>query len=73
MFPILRNIKNNEAYKFLGENRFQNLRTGIIGEVSDEMARKVFKFNIQATEIINEYPQIEELIKRLNLRFDNIN
>lgn len=73
MFPILRNIKNNEAYKFLGGNKFQNLRTGIIGEVSDEMARKVFKFNIEATEMINEYSQIEELIKRLNLRFDNAN
>lgn len=68
MKPILRNISNNEAYEFLGGNGYRNLRTGKEGEVPEEKAKNVFKFNIEATELINEYPLIETMIKQLNLR-----
>lgn len=70
MKPILRNINNNEAYEFLGGNKYRNLRTGKEGEVPEEKAKDVFKFNIEATEIINEYPEVENLIRTLNLKFD---
>jgi len=70
MRPIVRNIQNNDAYEFLGGNKFKNLRTGKEGEVAEEKAKDVFKFNIEATEMINEFPIIETMIKNLNLKFN---
>ena len=71
MKPIVRNIQNNDLYFYEGENKFRNIRTGKSGVVDDEAARRVFKINIEATEIINEYPIIEKMIKTLSLKFDN--
>jgi hypothetical protein len=71
MKPVCRNIQNNDAYEYLGENKFKNIRTGNEGVVSDEAARKVFRFNVEATQMINDFPIIEEMIKVLNLKFDN--
>lgn len=70
MRPMLRNIQNNDIYEFLGGNRFRNLRTAKEGDVDEEKAKDVFKFNLEATELINEFPIIETMIKELNLKFD---
>lgn len=67
---MLRNIQNNDIYEFLGGNRFRNLRTAKEGDVDEEKAKDVFKFNLEATELINEFPIIETMIKELNLKFD---
>jgi hypothetical protein len=69
---ICRNIQNNDLYRFLGGNRFRNLRTGKEGEVSDELAQSTLKINLEATALINENQLLEEMIKVLNLKFDNI-
>lgn len=69
--PIVRNIQNNDLYRYLGGNKFRNLRTGKEGIIDDELAQKVFKINLEATELINENPIIEEIIKSLGLKFDN--
>jgi len=71
MKPIVRNIQNSDLYSYLGDNRFRNCRTGVEGVVSDEQAQKIFKFNLEATELINEYPILEDMIKTLGLKFDN--
>lgn len=71
MQPVVRNIQNNDLYFFKGGNNFKNIRTGNSGVVDDEAARKVFKINLEATELMNEFPIIEEMIKVLNLKFDN--
>jgi len=68
--PVVRNIQNNDFYFYEGENVFRNIRTDKSGTVDDETARKVFKINIEATEMINEFPIIEEMIKQLNLKSD---
>lgn len=70
--PICRNIQNNDLYRYLGGNRFRNLRTGKEGDVSDELAQTTLKINLEATELINQNPLLEEMIKVLNLKFDNI-
>lgn len=67
---ILRNIQTNGVYRYLGESKFINIVTGNEGIVDDETAKKVFKINLDATEMFNEYPLIEEMIKTLNLKFD---
>lgn len=53
MYPICRNIQNECFYKYLGENIFLNIITGESGFIEDETARKIFRINIEATQIIN--------------------
>lgn len=67
---IVRNIHTNDFYRFNGGNNFTNIRTGESGEVSDEAAKRTFRIHLAATEIINEFPVIEEMINRLNLKND---
>lgn len=68
MRPMVRNIQNNDVYEFLGGNRFRNLRTGKEGDVDEAKAKEVFKFNVELTEMINEFPIIETMIQKLGLR-----
>ena len=68
---IVRNIQNNQLYRYLGDNKFRNIVTGKEGLVEDEKAREVFKINVEATAILNEYPLVEELVEVLKLKFDN--
>lgn len=68
---IVRNIQNNDLYQYLGENRFLNLRTLKEGVVDDEIARKIFKINIDATVLISKYQNIKSLINILGLK--NVN
>lgn len=69
MNPICKNIQNNDLYEWDGE-KFTNLRTRKSGIVDDETARKIFKFNIDASEIFHEFPLVKDLIHKLNLRAD---
>lgn len=69
--PVVRNVQNNDAYEYLGSNKFRNLRTLKEGEVDEEKAKEIFKINVDATSIINNYPIVGEMINVLNLKFDN--
>jgi hypothetical protein len=71
MAAIVRNVQNDDLYEFLGEKKFKNIRTGKEGIVEDEMAQKIFKINLEATQLISEYPVVSELIHSLHLKFDN--
>lgn len=70
---IVRNIENNDLYRYLGGNKFRNIRTGNEGDIGDEQAIKVFRINLEATGLCNEYPEIENLIKTLNLKIEKNN
>ena len=67
---IVRNIQNNDLYRYLGNDEYMNLRTGGTGKIEPDMAQKTLKVNLEATELCNEYPLIEELIFALKLKFD---
>lgn len=67
---IVRNIQNNDLYRYLGENKFRNIRTGKEGVIDDETAKKVFKINMEATVMFDEYPMVEEMIKMLDLKIN---
>jgi len=69
---IVRHIQNNDLYRYLGENKFRNLRTGNEGIIPDEIAKETLRINTDATIILNEYPEVEKMIKQLKLRFDEI-
>lgn len=68
--PIVRHIKTNELYSYEGENKFTNLRTKQSGIVDDDKASKVFKINVEMTQLINEFPIIETMINKLNLIYN---
>lgn len=70
MKPICRNIQNNQFYFFEGGNTFTNIVSGRSGEVPDEKARELFRFNPALSVLVNEYPAVEGLIKKLNLKSD---
>ena len=67
---IVRNKKTNDIYRYVGDNVFKNIRTEVEGKVSDEAAKKTFVINLDATELINEHPIIEDLIRTLNLKIE---
>lgn len=57
-------------YQYFGQNRYKNLRTGVEGVVSDEVAQRCFVINLEATQLLYEHPVLEDLIRTLNLKFD---
>jgi hypothetical protein len=67
---VVRHKTTNDLYQYFGQNRFKNLRTGVEGEVSDEVAQRCFAINLDATEILHYHPIVEDLIRTLNLKFD---
>lgn len=67
---VVRNIQNNQLYRYLGDNKFRNIVTGKEGIVEDEKAREIFLINVDATGILNEYPLVEDLIEKLKLKID---
>lgn len=68
--PVVRNINTNDVYFYEGNNSFQNIRTLKTGIVSDIPAQKTFLINVDASQIINEYPLVAELINKLDLKYD---
>lgn len=68
MTPILRHIKTNTLYRHIENDRYRNLSTGVEGEVPPEIAQKIFAISLDATVLLNEFPNIEKLIKGLNLK-----
>lgn len=67
---VLRNVQNNQLYAHMGDNRYVNLITGIEGEVPEDMAKKVFKINLQATKMMHDFPSIQTLVSKLGLTID---
>jgi hypothetical protein len=65
---IVRHKKTSIPYEFLGGNKFRNLVSLEEGIVDDEKAREVFVINLEATELLGEYPLIKELIHKIKLK-----
>lgn len=68
MTPVCRNIQNNDLYQYLGGNTFKNIRTGAQGEIPGELAQSTLKVNVEATQLLHDYPVLEEMIQKLNLK-----
>lgn len=66
-FAVVRNIQNNQLYKYIGGTTYVNVITGKSGEVADDVAKRIFKINLAATDMLNKYPNVELLIKELEL------
>ncbi len=70
MTAIVRHKTTNTLYRHIENDRYRNLSTGVEGEVPPEIAKKIFTINIDATALLNEQPNIEKLIKALNLKIE---
>lgn len=53
---------NNDFYKYLGDGKFRNLRTGGEGVVPDEVAARTFKVDLDASQLCHDYPLLERLV-----------
>lgn len=71
MRPVVRNIKNDMLYFYCGNDEYENIVTGKKGIVEPEVARKNFKLNIEATQMIFDNPNIADLIRSINLKMDS--
>lgn len=71
MKPIVRNIQTGDLYEYLGDDTFENIRTGQSGLIGHDRAKEFLRINADATHIINEYPIVKDLIRRLNLSMPN--
>jgi hypothetical protein len=69
-FAVVRNTQNNQLYKYIGGTTYVNILTGKSGEVTDDVAKRIFKINLDATDILNKYPNVELLIEKLELISD---
>ena len=65
---IFKHIKTGDLYRYEGENKFTNLRTGVSGEIRPELATSALRVCPSSSIILPEYPMVAEMIKRLNLK-----
>ncbi len=56
---IVRNIQNNNLYRYLGDNKYRNIMTGIEGEIDEAVASRIFKINLELTDLCENFPNIE--------------
>lgn len=50
---------------------YKNLRTGATGEINPELATSIFNLNVPMTVMLGEYPLLETMISKLQLRITN--
>jgi hypothetical protein len=67
---ICRNIQNNHIYRHTGGSCFINLTTGATGNIDEKTANSVLKINTELTYICNQYPIVELLIRKLELKIE---
>ena len=72
MKPVVRNITNDLFYFYLGNDEYENIITGTKGMVDEQKARTVFRFNIEATKIFNEFTDVVQMVRQLKLKSDGI-
>lgn len=64
---IVRNLTNGQYYRYLGNDVYQNIITGVKGKINQKAAEKNLRISIEETAIFNEYPMVEEMVRRLKL------
>lgn len=67
-YPVVSNRKTNDLYFFRGGTTFENIKTNKTGEVPVDLANKVFAMEPIVSQMINDFPLIGDLIKKLELK-----
>lgn len=69
-FAVVRHINTNRLYKYHGNDEYTNLFTGVRGKITPEQAQNIFKISLEFTDILHQYPLVEEMIIKLKLVCD---
>ena len=69
---VVTNIQNNVLYVSYGNNKYQNLSTGVSGEIDKNISGRIFRFNPEATYFYNTSELFGEMVRRLNLKIDKL-
>lgn len=64
---ILRNKNNNRLYSTLDGVKFKDIISGMEKDLDEEELKR-YAINLDATSLLNEFPNIERLISSLNLK-----
>lgn len=64
---LARNIDTGHIYEWEGENNFTNLSTGKSGVIPTELAAEKMVIPVYLNQLVNDNPQVYELIKKLQL------
>ena len=67
---VLKNVQNLDLYRHIKDNTFKNLRTGVEGEIPEELTNKILTIDFNATMLFNKYPLLEELVFKLKLKIE---
>ena len=67
---VLINSKTQDLYRHIKGNIFKNLRTGVTGEIPEELANKILVIDYKASMMFNKYPLLEELVFKLKLKIE---
>lgn len=65
---IFFNPKTGDVYKKEKGITYSNLRTGIKGEITKELADKNFESCVGLSELISEFPLVELFINKIGLK-----
>ena len=67
---VVTNTQNNVLYLSYGDGKYQNLSTGISGQIDEKISSKIFAPNVEATYFYNEWEGFGDMVRRLNLKID---
>ena len=67
---VLKNVQNLDLYRHIKDNTFKNLRTGVEGEIPEELTNKILTIDFNSTMLFNKYPLLEELVFKLKLKIE---
>ena len=67
---VVTNTQNNVLYLSYGNGNYQNLSTGISGQIDEKISSKIFAPNVEATYFYNEWEGFGDMVRRLNLKID---
>lgn len=67
---VVRHTTKNDLYRHAKGDTYRLIRTGKEFEVPVEKANEVFRLSLDATGLLNAYPEIENLVKALSLRIE---
>ena len=71
--PICRNITNGHVWEWLGDMKFKDLTANKSYIVQDvERAKREIKISPLTTQLLNNYPNLKELINKLHLKMGEI-
>jgi len=65
---VVTNIQNNVLYLSYGDGKFQNLSTGVSGQIDEKISTKIFALNEEATYFLDQWEGFGEMVRRLNLK-----